>query len=52
VDQSVPCPRDDFLLALYEAGKADWLVTDDNNVLALGRHRTALIVTAADFMPE
>src|SRR5579863_6759246 len=36
-----PDPTDDFLLALSEAGKADYLVTGDKGgLLALGRHKT------------
>src|SRR3546814_5199510 len=32
-------PRDDFLLGLCEAGRADWLVTGDKaDLLALDRH--------------
>ncbi len=32
-------PRDDFLLALCEAGRADWLVTGDKeDLLALSHH--------------
>lgn len=43
-------PDDDFLLALCEAGEADWLVTGDkNDLLALGRHGRTRIVTAAAF---
>lgn len=42
-------PRDDFLLALCEKADADWLVTGDKaDLLALGRHGRARIVTAAD----
>lgn len=41
-------PRDDFLLALCEKADADWLVTGDKaDLLALGRHGRARIVTAA-----
>ena len=41
-------PSDDFLLALSEAGKADYLVTGDKSgLLALGRHRTTRIEFAA-----
>lgn len=48
--QRSPDPRDDFLLALCEAGPADWLITGDkNDLLALGRHKGARIATAADF---
>ncbi|WP_420605482.1 putative toxin-antitoxin system toxin component, PIN family [Novosphingopyxis sp.] len=46
-------PRDDFLLALCEAGKADWLVTGDkDDLLALVRHAETAIVTAAHFARE
>lgn len=45
-----PDPRDDFLLALCEAGQADWLVTGDKaDLLALDRHRQTRIVIAAMF---
>src|SRR3546814_6271319 len=43
-------PRDDFLLGLCEAGRADWLVTGDKaDLLALDRHGAAQIVTASTF---
>lgn len=43
-------PRDDFLLALCEAGRADWLVTGDKaDLLALQHHGSARIVTASEF---
>ncbi len=43
-------PRDDFLLALSEAGKADLLVTGDkDDLLSLRRHGGTAIVTAASF---
>jgi putative PIN family toxin of toxin-antitoxin system len=45
-----PDPTDDFLLALCEAGKADYLVTGDKSgLLALGRHKGTQIVSARDF---
>jgi putative PIN family toxin of toxin-antitoxin system len=45
-----PDPTDDFLLALSEAGKADYLVTGDKSgLLALSRHKGTRIVSAADF---
>lgn len=48
-----PDPRDDFVLALCEAGQADWLVTGDKaDLLALGRHGQTRIVTAAIFAEE
>lgn len=43
-------PTDDFLLALAEAGKADYLVTGDKSgLLALDRHKGTQIVSARDF---
>ncbi|HET7576045.1 MAG TPA: putative toxin-antitoxin system toxin component, PIN family [Sphingomicrobium sp.] len=48
--QRSPDPRDDFLLGLCEAGKADWLVTGDKaDLLDLGRHGVTRIVTASAF---
>ena len=45
-----PDPTDDFLLALCEAGNADYLVTGDKSgLLALDRHRTTRIVSAREF---
>jgi len=45
-----PDPTDDFLLALCEAGKADYLVTGDKSgLLALSRHHATRIVSAGDF---
>jgi len=46
-------PRDDFLLALCEAGSADRLVTGDkDDLLALRQHGTTRILTAATFAIE
>jgi putative PIN family toxin of toxin-antitoxin system len=46
-----PDPTDDFLLALSEAGKADYLVTGDKSgLLALARHQATRIISARDFM--
>ena len=43
-------PDDDFLLALSEAGQADYLVTGDKSgLLALGRHQATRIVSPRDF---
>lgn len=48
-----PDPRDDFLLALCEAGAADWLATGDKaDLLALERHGKTRIVTAARLAAE
>ncbi len=46
-----PDPTDDFLLALSEAGKADYLVTGDRNgLLILKRHKHTKIVSARAFV--
>lgn len=46
-------PGDDFLLGLCDVGMVDRLVTGDkNDLLALGRHGTATILTAAAFARE
>ena len=43
-------PTDDFLLAMSEGGKADYLVTGDKSgLLALGRHKATRIVSAKEF---
>ena len=45
-----PNPSDDFLLALSEAGNADYLVTGDKSgLLALERHKATRIVSAREF---
>jgi len=45
-----PDPTDDFLLALSEGGKADYLVTGDKSgLLALDRHKATRIVSAREF---
>ena len=45
-----PDPGDDFLLALSEAGRADYLVTGDKGgLLALGHHKSTRIVSARTF---
>jgi putative PIN family toxin of toxin-antitoxin system len=45
-----PGPADDFLLALCEAGRADYLVTGDKSgLLALERHEETRIVSARLF---
>jgi putative PIN family toxin of toxin-antitoxin system len=46
-----PDPTDDFLLALCEAGKADYLVTGDKSgLLALDRHKDTRIVSPRTFV--
>jgi putative PIN family toxin of toxin-antitoxin system len=48
--QRSPDPTDDFLLALSEAGRADYLVTGDKSgLLALERHKSTRIVSAREF---
>ena len=48
--QRSPDPTDDFLLALSEGGKADYLVTGDKSgLLALDRHKKTRIVSAREF---
>ena len=45
-----PDPADDFLLALCEAGGADYLVTGDKSgLLSLQRHKVTRIVSAGEF---
>lgn len=49
--QRSPDPEDDFLLAMAEAGKADYLVTGDKSgLLALIRHAGVRIVAAREFL--
>lgn len=44
-------PFDNFLLAMVEAGRADYLVTGDKqDLLALGRHGSARIVNVRDML--
>ena len=44
-------PADDFLLAMSEAGQADYLVTGDKaRLLALRRHHVTRILTARLFL--
>jgi len=42
-------PTDNFLPALYEAGKADYLVTGDKSGMSLGRHKGTQTVCSRDF---
>ena len=45
-----PDPTDDFLLALCEAGKADYLVTGDKDgLLSLTRHKSTRMISASEF---
>ena len=46
-----PDPEDDFLLALCEAGGADYLVTGDKSgLLSLKRHNKTRIISAREFV--
>jgi uncharacterized protein len=42
-----PDPKDSYLLAMAEAGQADFLVTGDKEILSLKRHKSTRIVTPA-----
>jgi putative PIN family toxin of toxin-antitoxin system len=45
-------PNDNFLLAMAEAGAADYLVTGDKrHVLALQNHGNTAIITAREMLP-
>jgi len=45
-----PDPTDDFLLALCEGGRADYLVTGDKSgLLTLEQHKNTRIVSARNF---
>jgi hypothetical protein len=45
-----PDPKDDFLFALAKAGKADFLVTGDKELLQLGTVATVQVVSASEFI--
>ena len=48
--QRSPDPNDDFLLALAEAGAADFLVSGDKNgLLSLRKHKATKIVSPNSF---
>ncbi|MGL4943177.1 MAG: putative toxin-antitoxin system toxin component, PIN family [Thermoguttaceae bacterium] len=42
-------PKDDFLLALCKSGDADYLITGDKDLLAIGKFGETQIVTVAEF---
>ena len=44
---AAPDPKDTYLLALAEAGDAEYLVTGDKRLLSLRRYKSTLIITAA-----
>lgn len=43
-------PHDDFLLALAKDGKANYLVTGDKDLLALGQYDNVDVITIANFL--
>ncbi len=48
-----PDPKDNFLLALAQAGGADYLVTgDQRDLLSIRRYQNTRIVTARQFLDE
>ncbi|MEX1253933.1 MAG: putative toxin-antitoxin system toxin component, PIN family [Dehalococcoidia bacterium] len=42
-------PNDDKFFACAAAGRADYIVTEDNDILAVEEHRGARPITAAEF---
>jgi putative PIN family toxin of toxin-antitoxin system len=44
-----PDLKDSYLLALAEAGQAQYLVTGDKELLELGSHKATKIISARDF---
>lgn len=42
-------PKDDFLLELASKGKADYLVTGDNDLLELRSYKNTRIITISEF---
>lgn len=45
-------PKDDYLLLMAKKGKADVLITGDDDLLALGRFGSARILSPRTFMDE
>jgi putative PIN family toxin of toxin-antitoxin system len=45
-----PDPKDSYLLALAEAGRAEFLVTGDKKLLALKHHQSTRIIAPAAMM--
>ena len=43
-------PKDNFLLSLSVDGKADFLITGDNDLLILTKFRKTTIITISDFL--
>ena len=52
--QSVGCKdvKDNFLLALSVDGRADYLITGDNDLLSIGKYGKTKILTITNFMQE
>jgi uncharacterized protein len=46
---AAPDRKDSYLLALAEASQAEFLVTGDKDLLALGNHKATKIISARDF---
>jgi uncharacterized protein len=42
--------KDNFLLALCEDGKADYLITGDDDLLVLKKHKRTSILKIADYL--
>ena len=47
---AAPDPKDSYLLALAEAGRAEFLVTGDKKLLALKHHQSTRIIAPAAMM--
>jgi putative PIN family toxin of toxin-antitoxin system len=45
-------PKDNFLLALASDGKADFLLTGDNDLLEMKKYEETLILTISDFINQ
>ncbi len=45
-------PKDNFLLALAKDGKADYLITGDNDLLVLKKIGTTRIISITEFLSE
>jgi putative PIN family toxin of toxin-antitoxin system len=43
-------PKDDMFLACAKAAQADYLVSEDNDLLVIGQHHTTQIVNVAAFL--
>ena len=43
-------PKDNFLLSLAKDGKADFLLTGDNDLLVIGEFEKTIIKTISDFL--